>query len=84
MCKFIITITLEPGMRDRILDRAVEAQRAMRAESGCIAYDFFTCTDDPDKLLSWKLGPTRPRTTSIWRKNTRRLSSPSMSSSIAR
>ncbi len=22
-----------------------------RAEPGCIAYDFFTCTDDPDKLV---------------------------------
>lgn len=51
MYKFIITIALEPGTRDRILDRAVEAQRATRDESGCIAYDFFTCADDPDKLV---------------------------------
>ena len=54
--KFVIDITLEPGTRDRILERAPEAQRATRAEEGCIAYDFFTCTDDPDRLVfieSW-------------------------------
>ena len=27
------------------------AQAATRAEPGCIAYDFFTCTDDPDRLV---------------------------------
>lgn len=57
MYKFIITIELEPGTRDRILERAPEAQAATRAEPGCIAYDFFACTDDPDKLVfveSWK------------------------------
>ena len=26
-------------------------QAATRAEPGCIAYDFFTCTDDPDRLV---------------------------------
>lgn len=34
-----------------------EAQAATRAEPGCIAYDFFKCTDDPDKLVfveTWK------------------------------
>lgn len=56
MYKFIITITCQPGTRDKILERASEAQAATRAEPGCIAYDFFTCTDDPDKLVfveSW-------------------------------
>lgn len=56
MYKFIITIELQPGTRDRILARAPEVQAATRAESGCITYDFFTCTDDPDKLVfveSW-------------------------------
>ncbi|MGO1700031.1 MAG: putative quinol monooxygenase [Canibacter sp.] len=54
--KFVIDIALEPGTRDRILERAPEAQQATRAEAGCIAYDFFTCTDDPDRLVfieSW-------------------------------
>lgn len=51
MYKFIITIQLEPGSRDTVLARAPEAQAATRAEPGCIAYDFFTCTDDPDRLV---------------------------------
>ena len=34
MCKFIITIQLEPGTRDEVL-----------------AYDFYTCTDDRDRLI---------------------------------
>lgn len=51
MYKFIITIALEPGTRDKVLARAPEVQAATRAEPGCIAYDFFTCTDDPDKLV---------------------------------
>ncbi|SJM64038.1 putative quinol monooxygenase [Gulosibacter sp. 10] len=56
MYRFIIDIDLQPGTRDRILERAPEAQAATRAEPGCIAYDFFTCTDDPDRLVfieSW-------------------------------
>jgi quinol monooxygenase YgiN len=54
--KFIITIELQPGTRDEVLARAPAAQAATRAEPGCIAYDFFTCTDDPDRLVfveSW-------------------------------
>lgn len=56
MYKFIITLRLQPGTRDKILARAPEAQAATRAEPGCIAYDFFACTDDPDSLIfveSW-------------------------------
>jgi quinol monooxygenase YgiN len=49
--KFIITLQLKPGTRDTILAHAAEVQAATRAEPGCIAYDFFTCTDDPDRLL---------------------------------
>jgi len=26
-------------------------QAATRGEPGCLAYDFFTCTDDPDRLV---------------------------------
>lgn len=51
MYKFIITIQLQPGTREKILQRAPVAQAATRAEPGCIAYDFFTCTDDPDRLV---------------------------------
>ena len=51
MYKFIITIECQPGTRDQILSRAPEVQAATRAEPGCIAYDFFTCTDDPDRLV---------------------------------
>jgi len=54
--KFIITIDLQPGARDQILARAPEAQAATRAEPGCVAYDFYTCTDNPDRLVfveSW-------------------------------
>jgi len=51
MYKFLITIRLQPGTRDRILDAAVPDQKLTRAEPGCLAYDFFTCTDDPDSLV---------------------------------
>ena len=57
MYKFIITIELEPGARETVLSRAPEAQAATRAEPGCLAYDFFICTDDPDRLVfveAWK------------------------------
>jgi quinol monooxygenase YgiN len=57
MYKFIITIELQPEARDRILGRAAEAQAATRVEPGCLAYDFFTCTDDSNKLVfveTWK------------------------------
>ncbi|HRO11305.1 putative quinol monooxygenase [Amaricoccus sp.] len=51
MYKFIISIELQPGTRDDVLARAPAVQAATRAEPGCIAYDFFTCTDDPDRLV---------------------------------
>lgn len=51
MYRFIITIDLIPGTRDQILARAPQVQAASRAEPGCLAYDFFTCTDDPDRLV---------------------------------
>lgn len=51
MYKFIITIEMQPGTIDTVLARAPEAQAATRAEPGCLAYDFFTCTDDPDTLV---------------------------------
>ncbi|MGB0659099.1 MAG: putative quinol monooxygenase [Mangrovicoccus sp.] len=51
MYKFIITIELEPQTRDKILARAPKAQEATRAEPGCIAYDFYACTDDPNRLV---------------------------------
>ena len=50
MYKFLITIKLQPGTRDKILKAAPEVQKETRAEEGCIYYDFFTCTDDPDRL----------------------------------
>ncbi|OCX64432.1 hypothetical protein BFP70_10270 [Thioclava sp. SK-1] len=51
MYKFIITIDLQPGMRDIILARAPQAQLATRAEPGCLGYDFYICTDNPDRLV---------------------------------
>lgn len=57
MYKFIITIDLKPNTRDAILARAPEAQAATRAEPGCLSYVFYTCTDNPDRLVfveSWK------------------------------
>lgn len=51
MYSFVIDIPLQPGTRDRILERAPAAQAASRAEPGCVAYDFFICTDDPDRLV---------------------------------
>ncbi|MCA8883431.1 MAG: antibiotic biosynthesis monooxygenase [Rhodobacteraceae bacterium] len=51
MYKFIITIDCEPGTRARILARAPEAQKATRSEPGCLEYDFYACTDNPDRLV---------------------------------
>lgn len=51
MYKFIITLQLIPGARDEILAAAPAVQASTRAEAGCVSYDFFTCTDDPDKLV---------------------------------
>lgn len=51
MYKFIITIDCKPGTREKILARAPEGQAATRNEPGCIAYDFYTCTDNPDRLV---------------------------------
>ena len=49
--KFIITIDLKPGTRDKVLASAPEVQAATRAQPGCLAYDFFTCTDNPERLV---------------------------------
>ncbi len=51
MYKFVITIKLKPNTLEKILAKAPEAQKNTRAEEGCISYDFFTCTDDPNKLV---------------------------------
>lgn len=51
MYKFVLTIDLEPGSRDAILARAPEVQAATRAEPGCLAYDFYVATDNPDQLV---------------------------------
>lgn len=51
MYKFLITITLKPDSLSKILEKAPEVQKITRAEEGCLAYDFFTCTDDPNKLV---------------------------------
>ena len=50
MYKVLLTIKLQPGTREKILKAAPEVQKETRAEEGCISYDFFTCTDDPDRL----------------------------------
>lgn len=55
--KFIVTIELVPGTRDEVLARAPELQSATRAENGCLSFDCFTCTDDPNRLAfieSWQ------------------------------
>ncbi|MBZ9792026.1 antibiotic biosynthesis monooxygenase [Rhizobium sp. 3T7] len=54
--KFIVTIELVPGTRDEILARAPEVQLAARADNGCLSFDCFICTDDPNRLVfieSW-------------------------------
>ncbi len=51
MYKFLITITLQPGSLGKILEKVPLVQEKTRAEEGCISYDFFTCTDDADKLV---------------------------------
>ena len=57
MYKFIITLDLVEGGREQVLSRAPEAQAATRSEPGCLQYDFFTCTDKPNRLVfveTWK------------------------------
>ena len=51
MYKFLITIKLKPNTLEKILAKAPAVQALTRAEPGCIHYDFFTCTDDPNKLV---------------------------------
>lgn len=51
MYKFIITIDLQEGSRDKILEQAPTAQEATRNETGCIEYDFYACTDNPNRLV---------------------------------
>lgn len=51
MYKFVITIDLQPDTRANILARAPSVQAVTRAEPGCISYDFYTCTDNPDRLV---------------------------------
>lgn len=51
MYKFIITLDLHPNSREKILARAPVVQAATRAEKGCLQYDFFTCTDDANRLV---------------------------------
>ncbi len=51
MYKFIITIDPKPGTRDKIIAAAAEVQAATRAEAGCIAHDFYTCADNPDRSV---------------------------------
>ncbi len=55
--KFIVTLELAPGTRERTLTRAPEMLSATRAESGCLSLNCLTCTDDPDRLVfieSWR------------------------------
>lgn len=49
--RFIVTIELVSGTRDEIVARASEAQSVTRAEDGCLSFDCFTCTDNPDRLV---------------------------------
>lgn len=58
MSKFIITLDLQEGTQDRILDRAPEVQAATRAKAGCLQNDFFTCIDNPNQL---SLKSSQPR-----------------------
>lgn len=51
MYKFIITLDLQPDCRDKVLAKAAAVQAATRAETGCVAYDFYTCTDDANRLV---------------------------------
>lgn len=51
MYKFIITLDLQKGTRDKVLEKAPIVQTATRAEEGCVQYDFFTCTDNAERLV---------------------------------
>ncbi|MBL1404431.1 MAG: antibiotic biosynthesis monooxygenase [Rhizobiales bacterium] len=51
MYKFIITLDLQKGTRDKVLEKAPAVQSATRAEEGCLQYDFFSCTDKANRLV---------------------------------
>lgn len=51
MYKFVITTQLKPNTRNRLLEAASVVQAHTRKEPGCISYDFYTATDDENKLV---------------------------------
>ena len=52
MYKCAISLGLKPGALEQILQRSPNVQRLTRADAGCVAYDFFTCADEPHFLVS--------------------------------
>ena len=56
--ELIVTYTAKPGAREAFVD-AVVGQGVLakvRAEGGCVRYEYFAALEDPDKLLlleSW-------------------------------
>ena len=48
-----VTYTMRPGMRERFVELVREQGilAGIRAEPGCLQYEYFTALEDPDKLF---------------------------------
>jgi quinol monooxygenase YgiN len=51
MVYIIATLTVKPEMKAELFAAAKDCIAATRAEKGCISYDLFESTTDPDKLV---------------------------------
>lgn len=51
MVYVIATLTVKPEMKAELFAAAKDCIAATHAEKGCISYDLFESTTDPDKLV---------------------------------
>jgi|SRR5579864_6579375 len=57
MVHVIAVVTVKPEMKAELVAAARDCIAATRREQGCIAYDLFASTTDPDRLVfveEWK------------------------------
>ncbi|MFC3616471.1 putative quinol monooxygenase [Lutimaribacter marinistellae] len=55
--KIIARMVATPGQADRLVDHMKQLVEDTRKEAGCLSYDLFRGTDDPDVLIfveEWK------------------------------
>jgi quinol monooxygenase YgiN len=61
MVYVIATLTIKPEMKAELFAAAKDCIAATRAEKGCISYDLFESTTDPDKLVFVELWASAER-----------------------